>query len=274
MVSYRDRSGHTACLALLPRRQPTGGNRAFPARFMSHLTVRCAAQGLIRHKTTLTVEGLEWIPRSGPVLIAARHFHHLYDGCALLSIIPRRLHLLVALDWITRRWLRRVMERACALLDWPIVLRSERLASSASGGQCASASNEGLRYLRCAVSETTRLLCSGEALVIFPEAYPHIDPVYTPKQNEAAFLPFRHGFARLLALAESDGAGPIAIIPAGLSYQHKERWHITLRFGPPLFRQDFADQNHLLHAVEQRVRFLSRPHAAYTALDAEEVIGR
>ncbi len=263
-----------ASLALLPGRQHTNGDDASPVRFLSHLTVRIASRAIVRRKIALTVEGQEWIPQDGPVLIAARHYHHLYDGCVLLSAVPRRLHVLVAPDWIKLSILRLVMERACALLDWPIVLRAERLVPSAPRAQSAYTSNEVQRYLRRAVNETIQLLRSGEALAIFPEAYPTIDPIYTPKRSEDAFLPFRPGFARLVALAERDGAAPVAIIPAGLFSQREGRWRITLRFGPPLFRQDYADQDHLIHAVEQRVRSLSEPPAACATFDAEEVIGR
>ncbi len=263
-----------ASLALLPHSRHLGGSGISPARFMSHLTVRMASRALLRRNAILTVEGQEWIPQDGPALIAARHFHHLYDGCALLSVVPRRLHILVAPDWIKRPWLRLAMERACALLDWPIVLRAERLAPSAPGPRSAYTSDEVQRYMRRAVTETIRLLRSGEALAIFPEAYPNIDPVYTPKQSEDAFLPFRRGFARLVKLAEGNGVCRVAIIPAGLLYQREERWRITLRFGPPLFRQNFANQDQLIRAVEERVRSLSEPRAACAALDAEEVIRR
>ena len=33
----------------------------------------------------LRVEGLEHLPASGPAIIAARHYHHFYDGAALLT---------------------------------------------------------------------------------------------------------------------------------------------------------------------------------------------
>jgi uncharacterized membrane protein/1-acyl-sn-glycerol-3-phosphate acyltransferase len=261
-----------ALLVFLPRRQHTDGRGDSPVRFMSHLTVRTVSQMLIGRKVTLTVEGQEWVPAGGPVLIAARHFHHLYDGCALLSVIPRRLHLLVAPDWIRQRWLRALMECACSLLDWPIVLRAERFTSSALAAQSAYSSSEVQRYLRRAVIKTIQLLRSGEALVIFPEGYPTIDPVSTTKQDDDTLLPFHPGFARLVALAESDGDCRVAIIPAGLSYQRGECWHIRLRFGPPLFRQDFDDLDHLIQVAQERVRSLSAPVATRTLLEVEEVI--
>lgn len=259
-----------ASLALFTSRP--GADRGAFIRRMSHLSVRTVSQTLVRRNTILSVEGLEWMPQSGPVLIAARHFHHLYDGCVLLSVIPRRLHLLVAADWIKQCWLRTVMEHACALLDWPVVLRAERLPADAPAEQSAYSSAEVQRYLRRAVAASRRLLRSGEALVIFPEAYPTIDPAFTPKQREDAFLPFRPGFARLAELAERDQSCRVAIIPTGLHYRYAGRWHITLRFGQPIFRQDFASTEQLIAVVEERVRDLSAPVVVAAPRDAEEVI--
>ena len=85
---------------------------------------------IARRKVKLVVEGLENVPQTGPVLIAARHYHHLYDGCILMRAIPRPLHIFVALDWVRKRWVRNFMELACYMVDWPIVLRSEQLHTS------------------------------------------------------------------------------------------------------------------------------------------------
>jgi uncharacterized membrane protein len=259
-----------ASLTLLPTEQPSGNVSVL--RFMSYLTVRTICRMQLRRKARLTVEGQKWIPQHGPVIIVARHFHHFYDGCALLDAVPRRLHLIVALDWIKQRWLRSVMELACNMLNWPIILRTERLTSSASAAHSAYTANEAQRYLRQTVRETIQLLRDDEVVVIFPEAYPTIDPSYTPKQSADAFLPFRPGFAHLAALAESRGTGPIAIIPTGLSYQYEKRWNIKLHFGPPLFYQDFNDQQQLIEAVEDLVHSFSVPDTVCTLPDKEKVI--
>ena len=34
------------------------------------------------------------------VVLAARHYHHLFDGTSLLSTIGRPLRVMVALDWV------------------------------------------------------------------------------------------------------------------------------------------------------------------------------
>ena len=105
--------------------------------------LRAGAQALAARRLDLRVEGLEHLPRRGPLLIASRHYHHLYDGCALLAVAPRPLHLLVALDWVTTRRDRRLMEWACRMVQWPAVLRAERLQPGASAYAAADAG----RYL-------------------------------------------------------------------------------------------------------------------------------
>lgn len=247
---------------------------------VSMLIVRQASRALMRREAQVVVEGLEYVPRSGPVLIAARHFHHLYDGCVLLDAVPRRLHILVALDWIQKRWQRRLMERACALVGWPVMLRTERLRENeatihhvpATDGLSAYTRDEAMSYLRRSTADALRLLRNGETLLVFPEAYPNIDPAPTPKQDEQAFLPFRPGFAKLVERMEKDGGSRVAIVPAGFTYVHGERWHITLRFGQALFRDEYPDSAQLVQAIEKRVRDLSAQTAGAASPHIEETI--
>ncbi len=246
------------------------------AQRISWLTINTGSRALTRGKVQVKVEGLEYVPGSGPVLIAAHHFHHLYDGCILVQAIPRKLHLLVALDWVQKRWLRRLMEWACAMVDWPTILRTERLAedtrNDSKTGQSAYSSDEAKHYLRQAVGDSVRLLRNGEVLVVFPEAYPNIDPTFTPKNNNRAFLPFRPGFDKLVEMAEKDGQTRVAIIPAGLSYVQDGQWHVTLRFGPALSRSEYATSTQLVQIVEEQVQALSQPAYSPAPRNTEEVI--
>ena len=188
---------------------------------------------IARRKVKLVVEGLENVPNNGPLVIVARHFHHLYDGCVLMRAVPRRLHIFVALDWVKKRWLRSFMERACTMADWPIVLRAEQLnENAAQHSETASSAysfDEARSYLRHAMKDSIRLLRNGEALVVFPEAYPDIDPRNTTKVENHTSLPFRSGFARLVEMAERDERTRVAIVPAGSSYRRNESWNIILR---------------------------------------------
>jgi putative membrane protein len=207
-----------------------------------------------RKDLSLTVEGAHFLPKRGPVLIAARHYHHLYDGCALVRSTNRPLHILVALDWVSSGARRGLMERACRMAGWPVVLRGDGLAGQQSS---AFRSDEARRYLRAATRASVDLLRAGEALVVFPEAYPNIDPSFTPKVGDD-FLPFRPGFVRLAELAQRDGSTRVPIVPAGFSYaKHGKSWRVTLRYGEPITLDDSTSRAEVVARVEQRVRELS-----------------
>ena len=256
-------------------RQTAGANNSVFKR-ISVLVLHKGSWVIARRKVKLVVEGLEYVPRNGPVLIVARHFHHLYDGCVLMRAVPRRLHIFVALDWVKKRWLRSFMERACTRVDWPIVLRAEQLNENAARhSETASRAyslDEARSYLRHAMKDSIRLLRDGEVLVVFPEAYPDIDPGNTPRVENHASLPFRPGFARLVEMAEKDEHTRVAIVPVGLSYIQNERWHITLRFGPAFSRSDYTSSTHLVQDVEKRVRELSDQMADTLSTHTEETI--
>ena len=251
-----------ATLVLLPQsRGPDNWTGQGITRRMSHFTMRNGSKVLTRSKLSYKIEGLEHIPTRGPVVIVSRHFHHLYDGCILLAAVPRRLHILIALDWIQRPRLRAFMEYACGLVEWPIVLRGERLQAGGQHPQSVYQAREQRRYLRQATRLAIRLLRQQETLVIFPEAYPVIDPEPSPRKDQQTFLPFRPGFTSLIELAEKDGQTHVAIVPAGLDYAWKGRWQVTVRLGQALTLRDFADTQQLVQAVEQQVHQLSLPAA-------------
>ncbi len=149
------------------------------------------------------------------------------------------------------------MEGACRALSWPVIVRPD---GPPRYGRSAYQSHEGPRYLRRASRSIVELLRAGEVVVIFPEAYPNVDPVFTLKDGESGFLPFRPGFVRLVEWAQRNTRARVAIVPAGFTYQRGARWRITLRFGPPLYLDEVGDQAALLRAVEDQVHALSQPH--------------
>ncbi len=234
--------------------------KSTPGDEAARFTMRNVSRTLTRN-VTMHIEGREHIPASGPVLIVAHHVHHLYDGCVFLQTLKRWPHILVALDWSKTRRQRRFMEWACSFAQWPVILRQERLQA---GVQSAYDSGEVRPYLRRAVKKVVHLLRGGEVLVIFPEAYPNIDPEPSPKQDLNSFLSFRSGFIRLIEQVEKDGKTQVAIVPAGFRYtQQDNQWQVTLHYGPALFRKNFASGAQCLKTVEEHVRTLS---ASATAL--------
>src|SRR5579885_1892212 len=250
-----------ATLVLCPPLRSSGKARGLAGRLVgriSYLTVRAGSGLLLGRRVTCTVEGKEQVPEQGAVLIVARHFPHLYDGCALLRMVPRRLHLLVGLDWIEQPLTRRVMELACRLATWPVVLRTRQLEWGKEGRTSAYQASEAFGYLRRAVALSTQLLREGEVLVIFPAGYPVVDPLAGPRKTDQPFLPFQPGFGRLVELVEADRQTSVVIVPAGLAYrQQGKRWQLALRFGQPLYSRDFSSRTEMIRAVEQCVQMLS-----------------
>jgi putative membrane protein len=214
-----------------------------------------AACRLATRRITMRVEGLEHLPATGPAIIAARHFHHFYDGCALVAVVPRPLKILVTLDWMENAAGFRLMQGACQIAEWPVVVRSD---SQVRHGGATAARRQLLPATRACVD----LLRAGQLVLVFPEGYPNIDPSFTPKSADKTMLPFRPGFLRFAALAERDGITHVPIVPVGLEYQRGEyqrgdRWWVTVRSGRPVTRLPEVDFRDQVSAIEEQVRRLS-----------------
>jgi putative membrane protein len=200
----------------------------------------------------VTVSGLENVPRTGPVLLAARHYHHLLDGAVLVRHLARPVHIVVGLDWTANPRQRRWMERACAWARYPVILRPATAGSH--GGYAAS---EVRGYLRSGLRDAAALLRDGRVVLLFPEGYPVVDPTAsetTPRARDAdGLLPFAAGFRGIVAAARRAGARDVAIVPVGFRYEPRgKRWRIAARFGTPLA----ADAD--VATVARAVRELSR----------------
>jgi putative membrane protein len=218
------------------------------------IATRAIARWCALRAIDVSVEGREHVPSSGPVLVAARHFHHLYDGAALIESIARPVRIFVALDWASSRLVRLAMETACRLARWPVALRGENLGKPESVFE----RRELMQYTRRALDDAAALLRDGEVLVVFPEGYPTIDPAGGRKSDENAFLPFRPGFLSIAARAARLGVR-VPIVPAGFTYRRSEngRWHVALRFGAPIAFEPVRDRGEFADAIAARVRALS-----------------
>ena len=203
-----------------------------------------ARWGLFTQVRALRVEGLENVPASGPVMLVARHFHHLLDGSVIVRNVKRPVHIVVGLDWTADTKQRAWMERACRAAGYPIVLRPATL-----GERGGYASSEFTHYTRNALREIDALLCDGRVVLVFPEGYPNVDPAFARKPDDETFLPFASGYRRMIARAERHPGVRVAVVPVGFHYTRGARWSIVARFGAP------CDAEH----AEVAVRALSRP---------------
>ncbi len=215
---------------------------------------RAGRISLDRH-ATVTIEGRDHVPASGPVLIAARHYHHLYDGCVAVDTLHRPVHIVVSLDWIWNPLLRVAMTRLCRMARWPVVIRPDIAGAPAVPKRHVE---DRRAVLRQSARDTIELLLEGRVVVVFPEGYPNIDPSFTPKQGDE-FLPFHEGFVRYARLAERAGAGEVPIVPLGFHYEQPEpdgKWRIVARYGAPVRLTEGPDLE-LVTRIEAEVRRLS-----------------
>jgi glycerol-3-phosphate O-acyltransferase / dihydroxyacetone phosphate acyltransferase len=160
------------------------------------------------------VAGLERIPTSGPLILAANHHNALMDPIVLLASVPRRL---------------RPVAKA-PLLRYPVIGQLARLAGSIAvhrrqdEGQ-GSVDNQAMFGASRAVLE------AGGAILIFPEGV---------SQPEPTLMPLRTGTARMLL--EARAAEP-TLLPVGLIYQDpgifREGSALVL-IGTPVVWQDCA----------------------------------
>ncbi|MBD5634704.1 MAG: 1-acyl-sn-glycerol-3-phosphate acyltransferase [Candidatus Eremiobacteraeota bacterium] len=214
-----------------------------------------AAYNLYRHMN-LRVVGLEHVPRRGAAVLAARHYHHLFDGAALVMGLPRQPHIFVALDWTRTPRERFVMETVCKLANWPVALRGDNLAA---GTTSAFARSEVRTYVRRSIASAAKLLQRGKLLAIFPEGYPTIDPAGSRKPSDDSFLPFASGLLAIVERAERLSASAVPVLPVGFRYvpAGAERFDVTMRVGAPLQRGGVA-RAAFMHELEARVRALSQ----------------
>jgi putative membrane protein len=220
-------------------------------------SMRLIARGLAAGQLRTVAAGLENVPAQGPALIVARHYHHLYDGLLFFAALRRPFHMVVSLDWVKNRRTKFFFSSMTRIARWPVLLRNGGMAVAREHNTLFFPVTDVLRYQRQCFRETVDLLVEGRIVVIFPEAYPNIDPHYTPKTRPDEFLPFKPGFARIVARAEGRLSAPVPIVPAGIRYECGKPWTGELRLGEPVHRGACPTQASLIDRVETDVKQLS-----------------
>jgi len=185
---------------------------------------------MLAHGKRLDAIGADRVPDDGPVVLAARHYHHLLDGVGLIKHVKRPVHILVALDWISSRSTRAVMETLTSLAGWPVTLRPEELGA-AGRGRRAYGPDEVFAYQRRAFRECVELLREGRLLVVFPEGYPVLDPHAQREPRATVLAPFKSGFARLAVSASRSTGRPVHVLPVGIRVEEDTEGGLVLVFG-------------------------------------------
>ena len=164
----------------------------------------------------------------------------------------RELRAVAALDWLPPGRLRGLLQAACRAAGWPSVLREP-----VRGTYDRETERERRLLLLQASREAVELLREGNALLIFPEAYPVVDPHPTLQRADGEMLPFQPGTVRFAVLAARQLSASIPVVPVGLRYTRGRRWRLDLTFGEPLLIGPDSDLDESLATVEAEVRRLS-----------------
>jgi glycerol-3-phosphate O-acyltransferase / dihydroxyacetone phosphate acyltransferase len=142
----------------------------------------------------IDVVGLEHIPESGPLIVAANHQNALVDPMLLLALIPRRL----------------VPVAKAPLFRHPIIGPFLRLVGAIPVHRRQEGNADPARN-RAMFGAATAHLATGGSVLIFPEGV---------SQPEPTLMPLRSGASRMLLEVEAAmGGGPrVALVPVGLVY--------------------------------------------------------
>lgn len=210
----------------------------------------------------VTATSIEQVPKSGPVILAVRHYHHLLDGLGLLAHSRRPIHVMIGLDWVrTRRarWLMEGLARGCA---WPVTLRTseDRQGDDEPDFEAASAyrPDEIQAYQQRAFRQCVTLLGRERVVVFFPEAYPVIDPHTVRKPRRETLAPFKFGFARAAVAAARRHGRPVSVVPVGIRANAANPRMLAFGFGQPRSVTATSDVECLVAQVRADVCRLSQ----------------
>ncbi len=210
----------------------------------------------------VTATSPEQMPKSGPVILAVRHYHHLLDGLGLLAHSHRPLHIMIGLDWVrtrSSRWLMESLARGCA---WPVTLRTGEERQGDGEPDCDAGSayrpDEIRTYQQRAFRQCVELLGRERVVVFFPEGYPVIDPHTARKPRLETLAPFKSGFARAAVAAARRHGRPVSVVPVGIRANAANPRRLNFGYGQARLVTATSDVESLVAHVRADVCRLSQ----------------
>lgn len=174
-------------------------------------------RALLRHALRvffrrLDVEGLEQVPPSGPLLLAANHPNTLLDVLLVATYLDRRVGFVAKSTLF--RGLGGVILRGLGAV--PVYRRED-----APIDEAARARND------AALAACEEAVAAGRAILIFPEGV---------SQEERRLQQLKTGLARIALGAEARAPGQVAVVPVALVYDDPEtfRSRAHVRYGAPI----------------------------------------
>ena len=173
----------------------------------------------------IDVVGLEHIPESGPLIVAANHQNALVDPMLLLALIPRRM-VAVAKAPLFRHPI--IGPFLCLVGAIPVHRRQDGNADPGRN--------------RTMFAAATAHLAGGGTILIFPEGV---------SQPEPTLMPLRSGASRMLLEADAamGGRPRVALVPVGLVYHEPGTFRAGrafLQIGASVISDDLVE----MHATD------------------------
>jgi glycerol-3-phosphate O-acyltransferase/dihydroxyacetone phosphate acyltransferase len=212
---------------------------------MLYRVLRAAAAIALRwYYADVVVQGLERVPRDGPLILIANHPNALIDALLVGTVLRRRI-LLTAKATLFEAPVLAMLLKAVGVVP----LSRAKDESSVDGARARTPMRD--RNAE-AFRLVTKALLDGQAILVFPEGISHDDP---------SIAPLKSGAARMALQARLEGATGLHIVPIGLIFEEKERpgSRVLVRVGEPLALDDWmtsmpADATSLTSDLDERLR--------------------
>lgn len=211
------------------------------------------------------IDGIDRVPRTGPVLLTVNHPNALVDVLAVATAIPRRITFTGKAVLFDNPFLRVFLP----LMGFvPLKRVKDEAQHDPAAKVDASRNADAFRAILDA-------LAAGGAVLIFPEGISHNDP---------ALAPLKTGAARIALQARDDrGIRDLAIVPIGLTFEEKwrPRTRIFVHIGEPIAMSAWPASSESRHtdqlareltaAIDARLRAITLNFP--TADEAERLLG-
>jgi len=167
----------------------------------------------------IEIQGVENIPKDGPVLLAPNHQNAFIDALLPATLHPRTIHFLVRADVFKSNLARKFFN---SIQMMPVYRQRDGVQNLAKNEETFSRCHDILRR--------------GEVLLLFPEA---------THEGVRKLRPLSKGFTRILFGAlEGYEDLDIKVVPLGLNYSNysDSQSRVLMSYGKPISVQDYKAQ--------------------------------
>ncbi len=174
--------------------------------------------GMSAYFKRYAITGLQHVPTSDPIILAANHQNAFLDALAIAAHLNRPVHFMTRADVFAKPWVAKFFQNLNML---PIYRRRDGVDT--------------IEMNKPIFEATAHILNQNGAVVIFPEAN---------QERKHILRPLHKGFARMAfgAAEQNQFSADVKIVPVGINYSHhlKARTNLLVQFAPPLSLADYV----------------------------------